>query len=204
MNDLIDRFFNLKEGYAIFIPHIDGNALPTPEFKNSHVYIVTDETINNDDWVIVTIDGKHELHQTSYKDAIGWCMVGDYKFDQTAQYHKVVATTDKLPLEPYMGHYDGIDVTNYIPQILPESIEMIICNYPHNSSIFVGGIISKANNEFAEIFLIKNYFDYESLIKNIMYSVSEIAAKLGHASTSEEMKIWNDETKKWMKENIFN
>jgi hypothetical protein len=49
----------------------------------------------------------------------------------------------------------------------------------------------------------KNYSKKE-MEQNLIYCVSEIAAKLGHAKTSEEMKVWNDETHKWIDENLNN
>jgi len=48
---------------------------------------------------------------------------------------KVIASTDKLALEPYMGHYEGIDCTNYLPQPSQSFIEKYITEYNKGSVI---------------------------------------------------------------------
>ncbi len=61
---------------------------------NQHLYILSDEEIKEGDWVMVFTNGRTEVHQTVEKDAIGWIMVGDFKFDQMAIFKKIIATTD--------------------------------------------------------------------------------------------------------------
>jgi hypothetical protein len=48
---------------------------------------------------------------------------------------KIVACTDKLPIEPYQGHYDGIDCTNYLPSIPQSFINHYITEYNKGNMI---------------------------------------------------------------------
>lgn len=63
-------------------------------YNPQHLYWLSDEEIKEGDWVLVYYRDKWHLHKTSYKDAIGWIMIGDYTFDQTSEYKKIIATTN--------------------------------------------------------------------------------------------------------------
>lgn len=63
------------------------------------------------------------------------------------------------------------------------------------------GLIINVKNNINVKFL-KESWTREEHEKNLKYCVAEIAAKLGYASTSEEMKLWNIETNKWIEENL--
>ena len=69
---------------------------------SQHIYITEpNATIEEGDWVLITNGKRTELHKSAYKDTIGWVMLGDYKFDQTFSYYKVICSTDPelgLPL----------------------------------------------------------------------------------------------------------
>ena len=47
----------------------------------------------------------------------------------------------------------------------------------------------------------KDSWTKEERSLDLMNCVSELAAQFGHASTSSEMKKWNDATTNWIKEN---
>lgn len=49
---------------------------------------------------------------------------------------------------------------------------------------------------------VKTNYNKEELSQKLIYCVSEIAAELGYAGTSEEMKLWNDKTNEWIKNNL--
>ena len=49
----------------------------------------------------------------------------------------------------------------------------------------------------------KPKYSKKEIDEKLIYCVSEIAAKLGYAKTSQQMKVWNEETLKWISENIY-
>lgn len=60
----------------------------------------------------------------------------------------------------------------------------------------------KTKNNIINIITSKDTWSREEVSHNLIYCVSEIAAKLGFASTSDEMKIWNSETNLWIDNNL--
>ena len=102
-------------------------------YSTQHLYIVSSDKIEEGDWFIRDT----EIYQCfkSHKDEI------EFKTDEKSVYcgtntfwdrkfcKKIIATTDKLPTEPYQGHYEGIDCTNYVPQPSTSFIEKYVKAY---------------------------------------------------------------------------
>ena len=56
-------------------------------------------------------------------------------YNQDKDIVKLIASTNKLPLEPYQGHFEGVDCTNYLPQLSEQAIKLLIEYYNENGEM---------------------------------------------------------------------
>lgn len=69
--------------------------ITSPFLTPQHLYVISNDEIKTGDCVVSKRFNMFSgVYKASYKDAIGWIMEGDLKFDQTTLYFKIVATTD--------------------------------------------------------------------------------------------------------------
>ena len=137
----------LKSHSKLFPPNVPN--IPYERFinpnKNYHLYILSDDKIKEDDYYLVELfnikgesTGIHVEQCKSINDI--WVNnQGDYYKDTTRHIDnckKIIATTDSsLELEPYQGHYEGIDCTNYFPSIPQQFIDKYVSEYNKGNKI---------------------------------------------------------------------
>ena len=103
--------------------------------KFYHLYITSDEEIKEGDCVLF---GNHvgKVRRIYTKENYQLIEFDNSSVDvQIIHCKKIIATTDKLPIEPYQGHFEGIDCTNYLPQPSQQFIEKYIEEYNKGQQI---------------------------------------------------------------------
>jgi len=176
--------------------------------KHYHIYITSDEKINKGEWYYDSFDRK-------IRQSLSDVTVGSAFFKSSK---KIVATTN-TSLTTILVESDKGSMTEILPQIPRNFLNKLIVTYNNGevvkqvfveyfkeetepmSYVFTEKLRVDIDNNINIKFLKKSW-TREEHEKNLRYCVAEIAAKLGHASTSEEMKVWNIETDKWIKENL--
>ena len=175
-----------------------------------HLYVVSDEKIVVGDFGINKNDNTlHQINSTS-----------TYKYDD---WYKIIATTNRNLKSNYDHFFDsGISLPN-----IPNSfIKIFVREYNKKNlikninveyqlySTFMKSMWeglhlminiedNSINIEYNSINIeVKTNYNKEELSQKLIYCVSEIAAELGYAGTSEEMKLWNDKTNEWIKNNL--
>jgi hypothetical protein len=161
-------------------------------YSTQHLYIVSSDKIEEGDWFIRDT----EIYQCfkSHKDEI------EFKTDEKSVYcgtntfwdrkfcKKIIATTDKLPTEPYQGHYEGIDCTNYVPQPSTSFIEKYIKVYNDGTPIVDVMVEYEIEPDFVPDFISK-VLDYEPQSKIKVDSKNQITiTKVKDSWTREELK----------------
>jgi hypothetical protein len=218
---------NKAENALIKAVHLNyyGNRYFTKEYLNSidseafHLYILSDDKVKEGDWFMrthimgVPIDGipvKADCDKTTH--------LGDYIM-------KIIASTDPsldvLMSRPYLG------ITRTISSPSPLFIVKYISEYNKGNQIYdvmveydssddnmdnyvsmFGGVevgnTLKVNPHDNTITIrkIKDTWTREEVEQQLVYCVSELAASFGHANTAELMKVWNEATHKWAKDNL--
>lgn len=85
-------------------------------YISQHLYITSNDEIKENDWFYSIKYNRIEKFS------------GHESLNEREAY-KIIATTDKLSPEPYQGHFEGIDCTNYLPQPSQQFIQKYIEEY---------------------------------------------------------------------------
>lgn len=95
-------------------------------YKCQHLYLIDPNAeIKEDDWCFNNNDPTGRVVQANKSNLSS---IQEW-------WNKIIATTDKLPLEPYQGHYKDVDCTNYIPQLSEQSINLLVDYYNKNGKM---------------------------------------------------------------------
>ena len=113
----------------------------TKTIQFQHLYITTNDKVKIGDWYLVELydvtghsTGLHLERCNSIDDV--W--INPIGIDLTRHINncrKIIATTDKLPLETYQGHFNDVDCTRYLPQPSQSFIEKYLEEYNKGNKI---------------------------------------------------------------------
>ena len=114
-----EKSTNIVKILKNIISYTTSKNIPVATYQ--HLYITSNDEIKDGDWCIHTVDNNFIFRITNsyiknnpnYKD---YC-------------EKIIATTDKLPIESYQGHFEGKYCTNYLPQPSQAFIEKYVEEY---------------------------------------------------------------------------
>ena len=184
-----------------------------------HLYLTSDDEIKEGDWYINVLLGGGKLYNKR-----------DNPNKSLPEHKKVIASTDSelkwtddneiLVIDHFHGRLPTFSEDFIKAYVEAGGIDKVMVEYEeYKIKAFAGGegirLKLTDNNEVVisivekqEGFDNTTIDDHSDLIEEKMYSeqdlvyaVAHIAARLGHGSTSEEMKQWNEATREWIDEN---
>lgn len=111
--------------------------------KSPHNILICGTKVNNayncpdTEIIIYLIDPTADIKEGDYYIAFNVVKRAE-KVESQLPYHecyKIVCSTDNLALEPYQGHFEGLDCTKYMPKLSDEAIESLTEYYNSNGKL---------------------------------------------------------------------
>lgn len=108
------------------------SGLTSQKDKICHFYLIDESAeIKEGDWYI-------DLSKKTSNYGLHKCdseRIASLSNQFKGKFAKIIASTDKLALGSYQGHFEDIDCTNYLPQLSEQSIQLLIDYYNKNGKM---------------------------------------------------------------------